>query len=105
LQGALTGKAVGYFWDLHVQRQENLLVVQDGTMIGLVPPKKRKDSKGGRKGGRPTGGGYGKKRWEGSREGQRPSRGDKPVGAPPQRREPIAKPIKRRDNSSQSNPG
>jgi hypothetical protein len=105
LEGALTGKAVGYFWDLQVQRQENLLVVQDGTMIGLVPPKKRKDSPGGRKGGRPTGGGYGKKRWEGSREGQRPSRGDKPVGAPPQRREPIAKPIKRRDNSSQSNPG
>jgi hypothetical protein len=104
LEGALTGKAVGYFWDLHVQRQDNLLVVQDGTMIGLVPPKKRKDSKGGRKGGRPTGS-YSKKRWEGSREGQRPSRGDKPVGAPPQRREPIAKPIKRRDNSSQSNPG
>jgi len=105
LEGALTGKAVGYFWDLHVQRQDNLLVVQDSTMIGLVPPKKRKDSKGGRKGGRPPTGSYRKKRWEGSREGQRPSRGDKPVGAPPQRREPIAKPIKRRDNSSQSNPG
>ncbi|WP_199333603.1 hypothetical protein [Oculatella sp. FACHB-28] len=107
LEGVLTGKAVGYFWDLQVQRQENLLVVQDGTMIGLVPPKKRQDSKGGggRKGGRPMAGGYGKKRWEGSREGQRPSRGDKPVGAPPQRREPLAKPIKRRDNSSQSNPG
>ncbi|NJO76913.1 MAG: hypothetical protein HC833_26220 [Leptolyngbyaceae cyanobacterium RM1_406_9] len=82
LEGALTGKAVGYFWDLHVQRQDNLLVVQDGTMIGLVPPKKRKDSRGGRKTGRPSGG-YGKKRWEGTREGERPSRGDKPVGAPP----------------------
>jgi hypothetical protein len=105
LQGSLDGKAVGYFWDLQVQRQENLLVVKDGSMIGLVPPKKRKDSKGGRKGGRPTGGGYGKKRWEGAREGQRPTRSDRPTGAPPQRREPIAKPIKRRDNSSPSNPG
>lgn len=34
-------KAVGYFWDLHVKRQDNVLEVTDATCIGLAPPKKR----------------------------------------------------------------
>ncbi|GAB4138715.1 MAG: hypothetical protein Fur0046_13380 [Cyanobacteria bacterium J069] len=42
LHGSIEGKTVGYFWDLHVQRQGNDLTLQSGTMIGLVPPKKRK---------------------------------------------------------------
>lgn len=105
LKGVLDGKVVGYFWDLNVQRQDNLLVVQDGTMIALVPPKKRgKTKKPFRSsGGRPSGGA--RKRWDGPpREGQRPSgdrRGDRPgdrsnVGAPPARREALPKPIKKK---------
>lgn len=49
VQGALEGRTVGYFWDLDVQRQGNNLVVQDGSMIRLVPPSKSK-----RKGGKPS---------------------------------------------------
>jgi hypothetical protein len=45
LLGALDDKAVGYFWDLHAQRQGNDLVIEDATMIGLVPPTKRSKSK------------------------------------------------------------
>jgi hypothetical protein len=111
LNGALPGnKSVGYFWDLQVQRQENLLVVQESSVIGLVPPKKRKPGSVPER-RRPGGGG--------AFRGQRPSRvGDRnssppegrgssrpehrsasaenrPVPAPPARREPIAKPIKR----------
>jgi hypothetical protein len=116
LNGALPGnKSVGYFWDLQVQRQENLLVVQEGSVIGLVPPKKRKPGSVPER-RRPGGGG--------AFRGQRPSRvGDRsaspaenrsssrpehhsasaenrPVPAPPARREPIAKPIKRPKNES-----
>lgn len=49
LKGTLEGKTVGYFWDLQVRREGNLLAVQDSTMIGLVPPRKRskKDNKRG----------------------------------------------------------
>ncbi|WP_242059826.1 hypothetical protein [Oscillatoria sp. FACHB-1407] len=110
LKGTLEGKVVGYFWDLNVQRQDNLLVVQDGTMIALVPPKKRGKTKKPFRGGRPGGGG-GRKRWDGPpRDGQRPSGdrrgGDRPgdrsnVGAPPARREALPKPIKKK---SQPNP-
>lgn len=45
LRGRLEGKTVGYFWDLNVRRQDSELVVQDGTMIGLVPPRKRGKSR------------------------------------------------------------
>ncbi|MDX2216739.1 MAG: hypothetical protein SFY66_25970 [Oculatellaceae cyanobacterium bins.114] len=115
LKGTLDGKVVGYFWDLNVQRQDNLLVVLEGTMIALVPPKKRgKTAKKPFRGGRPGPGG--RKRWDGPpRDGQRPPsgerRGDRPggdrpgdrsnVGAPPVRREALPKPIKKK---TQSNP-
>jgi hypothetical protein len=38
--GTLPQKAVGYFWDLHVVRQGNELVLQNGTSIGLMPVQK-----------------------------------------------------------------
>jgi hypothetical protein len=115
LKGVLDGKAVGYFWDLHVQRQQNELVVQQATLIGIVPPQKRSGKpqrggprRGGPGGGRPTG--DRNKRWSGPREGgpresglreggPRPPRsGDRPT-RPTAPREPIAKPIKRRKDS------
>lgn len=105
LVGALEGKAVGYFWDLHVQREGNMLVVQEGTMIGAVPPQKRSkrppfnQRRGG--GGRRPQGGPPRKRWQNRDGQQRPTRSggsDRPT--PPQNREnrpPSPRPIKRRN--------
>lgn len=50
LKGTITGKTVGYFWDFQVKREAKLLVMQAGTVVGIVPPKKRKKGAGGRKG-------------------------------------------------------
>ena len=47
LAGVLGEKAMGYFWDLHVQRVGDRLHIQQGTSIALVPPKR----KGGHKKG------------------------------------------------------
>jgi hypothetical protein len=109
LRGVLEGKAVGYFWDLHVQRQDNDLVVQEGTMIGLVPPQKRsKSQRGGPPRRGPGRGGPPRKNWQGSREGGPPrppsrSGGDRPGSPAPQRESSnIAKPIKRRNRPEQS---
>lgn len=119
LKGVLEGKAVGYFWDLQVQRQDNELVVQEGTMIGMVPPQKRQEgggrpsrggpprrsgggsSSGGSRGGPPT-----RKRWNSSpREGgqPRPLRSDRSPAPPNRDRGTISKPIKRR-NPDDSDP-
>lgn len=96
LHGTLEGKTVGYFWDLHVQRQGNDLTLQSGTMIGLVPPKKRKS-----KGGGPRGSFARKKRFPD--RGGAPSRpvraGDGGTAPAPVRREGISKPVKRQKES------
>jgi hypothetical protein len=116
LKGKLEGKAVGYFWDLHIQREGDELVVTEGIMIGAVPPQKRSKSdrerdrdRGGPRRRRPMGAGGGgagggRKRWNGPpREGQqRPSRpgGDRPNASP---RGATSKPvIKRRNNPEKS---
>ncbi len=94
LRGALTGKAVGYFWDLHIQRQGNDLVLKNGNMIALVPPRKRKVKPGGFRGSLPGR----KKPWDAKGSPPRPTRradAAAPVSAPPARREPISKPVKR----------
>lgn len=74
LIGALEGKLVGHFWDLNVKREADQLVVQDGTRIGIAPPRhkpktakptkkkrpnvaskiKRKEPRGKSEGDRPT---------------------------------------------------
>jgi hypothetical protein len=41
LSGNLTDKTLGYFWDLHVQRQGGGLVVINGQRIALIPPKRK----------------------------------------------------------------
>lgn len=111
LKGKLEGKAVGYFWDLHIQREGDELVVKEGTMIGAVPPQKRSKAererdRGGPRRRRPmgAGGGGARKRWNGPpRDGQqRPSRpsGDRPNASP---RGATSKPvIKRRNNPEKS---
>lgn len=117
LKGVIQGKALGYFWDLHVQRENNELVLKEANQIGMVPPQKRRGgpggSAGGRRGGRPSGpprrGGPGggpsgppRKRWqdrEGGSSGQsRPARIERPTGP----KQPISKPVKRRPPSEES---
>lgn len=39
LQGVLTTKAVGQFWDLHVQRQVESLVLLHGEVVAALPSK------------------------------------------------------------------
>lgn len=46
LEGVLPAKALGYFWNLDIRRQENMLVIGQGSSIAMVPPQK---SKGQRK--------------------------------------------------------
>ncbi|WP_416673849.1 hypothetical protein [Egbenema bharatensis] len=115
LKGKLEGKAVGYFWDLNVQREGNELVVRDGTLIAAVPPQKRKSGDGGYRGGggkprqrRPQAGPPGRKRWSGPpRDGQQqrpPSRsGDRP--SPAQGRSPLPKPVIKRRNNPENSEG
>jgi hypothetical protein len=120
LKGKLEGKALGYFWDLQVQRQNNELVVTEATQIGMVPPQKRGAGKRGKPprrgaGGPPRRGGPGvgappRKRWQGSRDESRPVRNDRgdrserterpPSSSAP--RQPISKPVKRRPKAEES---
>ncbi|MBW4580166.1 MAG: hypothetical protein KME42_11400 [Tildeniella nuda ZEHNDER 1965/U140] len=94
LDGTLNSpKALGYFWDLQVERRSAALVVTSGTAIGLVPPKKKTASAGLKRGG-------------GDR--RPPQRKARPVGArsaaptSTPRREPLPKPVKRTEQASDS---
>lgn len=116
LKGTLAGKALGYFWDLQVQRENNELVIKEATQIGMVPPQKRGSGEGGRPprrfgGGGPRRGGPGSgppRRRFGDREDARPARGERPLGSdrpsgPPTPRQPVSKPvIKRRQKDEES---
>jgi hypothetical protein len=122
LKGKVKGKALGYFWDMQVQRQSSDLLITEATQIGMVPPQKRSaGSRGGRlprrgAGGPPRRGAGGppKRRWDNqaggrdaSRDGGRDSKpyrserpsersGERPASpAPSTPRPPISKPVKR----------
>lgn len=41
LTGNLKDKTLGYFWDLHVQRQGEELAIVNGQRVALVPPKRK----------------------------------------------------------------
>ena len=41
VNGQIEVKTIGYFWDLHVRREANQLVMTDGSYVAAVPPKKR----------------------------------------------------------------
>ena len=48
LSGTLEGKAVGHFWDFHVCREGNDLVVMQGNDMGLLPSRRKPMHKGKR---------------------------------------------------------
>lgn len=91
LEGTLAGKVVGYFWDLQVRRHGDGLVVQQGTSIGMIPPKKKPKSSFSRSDDQPRR----------DFSSPRPFNRTQPTGgatAPaPTRKEPLPKPVKKRD--------
>ncbi|HEY9668679.1 MAG TPA: hypothetical protein V6C91_17860 [Coleofasciculaceae cyanobacterium] len=106
LQGSLGDKrAVGRFWDLHILLQGNTLAIQAANDIGMLPAKKRGPGGGKRfnKKRPPT---KGKKNFA----NQRPTRpGERPApasSAPPKRKDPLPKPVKRSEpNRGGNSPG
>lgn len=52
VKGALSGRTVGYFWNLDVRREGSVLVLEQGNPIGIVPPQKKRAKGGGRGGPR-----------------------------------------------------
>ncbi len=109
LNGELSGKVVGYFWELNVRREGADLVIKSAKSIGMIPPRKKtkeeieRGRSMGRPGGRFGGGGGGGRRPFTPRPGGSDRR---PSSAPPQqeaprRSEPLPKPIKRRAESSE----
>ncbi|GAC1458467.1 MAG: hypothetical protein NVS2B14_03680 [Chamaesiphon sp.] len=86
LQNCLPHKMVGHFWDFQVNRQGDVLVIQDAKDIAILRVRKSKNPFPGKdqRGKKPL-------------SPQRIS--DKPITkAPPKRREPIPKPIKRQSS-------
>ena len=83
LKGKLEGKVVGYFWDFNVKREADVLVIQDASLIKIVPPQKGGGDrpKGGMRRGAPGGA---RKPWT-NREGGRPPSREGSAPRPPQR--------------------
>ncbi|MEL6938248.1 MAG: hypothetical protein AAFO84_03545 [Cyanobacteria bacterium J06598_1] len=52
IDGQLSGRTVGYFWELTVERQAGKLVLKEGKSIAVVPPKKKAKGKKTMGGGR-----------------------------------------------------
>ncbi|MGF1512088.1 MAG: hypothetical protein ACFB5Z_00095 [Elainellaceae cyanobacterium] len=90
LKGTVKRRAVGSFWDMHVQRQGNDLVIQEAIFIKDMPPTKRRGKGGpprrGRSGGPPR------------RRNDRPAPAAPRQGSAPPR--PTPKPVKRQSRSS-----
>ncbi len=54
LQGTISGRTVGYFWDFKVKREAKTLMLTEASVVGIVPPKKRpKGSSGAPRRGKP----------------------------------------------------
>ncbi|MGB8703235.1 MAG: hypothetical protein WCD18_27780 [Thermosynechococcaceae cyanobacterium] len=95
INGTLPQKAVGYFWDLQVQRDGNELVLKEGTSIAPMPVQKNQ-----RPQKRPS------KPFSKMPNSPKPNRAYKTQagGVTPPSREsrPVPKPIKRQSNPSDS---
>jgi len=96
IRGELEGtRTVGYFWDLHIKREDNTLVVTGGTCIGMAPPKRRDKDLIDK--GRPRKPSFGR----GGGAGRPPmGRSPRPSGGLPRpTRDPVSKPIKRSEQN------
>ncbi len=89
LRGTVNRRAVGSFWDMHVQRQGNDLVIQEAIFIKDMPPTKRRG-----RSGPPRRGQSGPPR----RRQDRPTPAVQRQGAAPAR--PVPKPVKRQNHST-----
>jgi hypothetical protein len=47
LKGTIEGRTVGYFWDFKAKRDNQLLIIEAASVVGIVPPKKRGKKKSG----------------------------------------------------------
>ncbi|NJK37580.1 MAG: hypothetical protein HC835_06560 [Oscillatoriales cyanobacterium RM2_1_1] len=103
LLGFIGPKAVGRFWDLHVQLAKDTLVIQEGHDIGVLPVKRRSSGPPFRGGG----GGRPPFRKSPGQFSNRPT-GEKPKPVvSPVRRDPDSKPTKpqpKTPDSKDSNP-
>ncbi|MGF1537317.1 MAG: hypothetical protein ACFB4J_12665 [Elainellaceae cyanobacterium] len=90
LKGTVDRRAVGSFWDMHIQRQGNDLVIQEAIFIKDMPPTKR------RRGGPPRRGKGGPPR----RRSDRPTPAVQRQGQGSASPRPVPKPIKRKSPSS-----
>jgi hypothetical protein len=88
--GTLPQKAVGYFWDLHVVRQGNELVLQNGTSIGLMPVQKNQRPQNSRA----------SKPFPKMPYSAKPNLAHRANAAASREARPVPKPIKRNQNTS-----
>ncbi|MCY7324184.1 MAG: hypothetical protein LH660_20875 [Phormidesmis sp. CAN_BIN36] len=96
LEGTLTGKVVGYFWDLQVRRQGDNLVIHQSAPIGMIPPKKRSNLDRG--GDRPPRRDFAPRPGGGANRSPRPTPSGTGSSAVPVRKDPLPKPVvKKRD--------
>jgi hypothetical protein len=100
LLGELSGKVVGYFWELNVQRVGADLVIKSAKSIGMIPPRKKskEEIERGRSSFRPGGrfgSGDGRKPFAPRSGGSDRRPGSTPPQEAPRRAEPLPKPVKR----------
>ena len=93
LNGTLSSeRTLGYFWDLQVKRHLNTLVVVEGSVVGLIPPRKRDkdEARSDRRSARKPDG-----------RGASANRPPRSTSTPPVvRREALPKPAKRTEKNS-----
>jgi hypothetical protein len=90
LDGMAGPKAVGHFCDLHVQLEQDCLVIQESHDIGLIPVNKGRKPFPGR-GGSLRGGGD---RRDNFSRSSRPAVKPRTASSSPTRSQPISKPVK-----------
>ncbi|MBE9014294.1 hypothetical protein IQ250_29315 [Pseudanabaenaceae cyanobacterium LEGE 13415] len=111
LNGELSGKVVGYFWELNVKRVGPDLEITSAKSIGMIPPRKKSKEElargrsfGRPGGGRPGGGGrrpFSPRPGGGDRDRRPPNQAAQPEA--PRRTEPLPKPVKRRAEGNTDN--
>ncbi|MGB7249755.1 MAG: hypothetical protein WBC73_12520 [Phormidesmis sp.] len=105
INGQLSGRTTGYFWNLEVERQGGQLVLKEGTSIAVVPPKKKsKDARrdgGSRKraSGKPRTGGAPKPKPKPKVASDEPVAQSPAVEQPPVEQPPVEQPLEEKSIS------